>query len=481
MHYPTALVLAAAESPGVLRLVGVLCAAIAILLVLILRFRIQAFVSLIAVSVFVGVAAGSLPLVEVGSTIVSGMGSALGMIATIIGLGAVFGAYIEHSGGAESLARGLLSGFGEKRSSWAMMITGFLISIPIFLDVGVVILAPIIYALARKTGKSLLVFALPLLAGMAVTHAFVPPTPGPTAVAYMLGAPLGHVVLFGLLVGFPTAIVAGPILCSRLSRLYVIEPPAEEHPHEGTDSPLPALAGVAFILLIPILLMVVGSVVDQIVLSGLPDGMSKPEWEAAAQSARLDAHWLLQTLLFAGHPIIALLLGTATSLYFLGLRRGLRGDALMEVATRSLAPAGIIILVTGAGGVFKAMLIETQVGDALASLLSGMNVGYLMLAWMFATVLRIAQGSATVAMITGAALMAPILDQVDLSPGRLSLIVIVIAAGASGFVHVNDSGFWMVSRYFRMNERQTLSTFTVIETTISLAGLAIAHLVWPFV
>ncbi|MCH2331396.1 MAG: GntP family permease, partial [Roseibacillus sp.] len=190
-----------------LRLVSVLVLSIVLILVLILAFRIQAFVSLLLAAIFVGIASGTMELIEVGDTIKDGMGGALGFIATIIGLGAIFGQMIEHSGGAQSLANGMLKTFGERRANWAMLLTGFLISIPVFLDVGVVILAPIIYALARRSGKSVLVFALPLLAGMAVTHAFVPPTPGPTFVAFALPVPLGYALLWGIVVGLPTALI----------------------------------------------------------------------------------------------------------------------------------------------------------------------------------------------------------------------------------------------------------------------------------
>ena len=470
------------------RLVSVFGLSIFLILVLILVFRIQAFVSLLLASIFVGIASGTMPITEVADTIIEGMGSSLGFIATIIGLGAILGQMIEHSGGAQSLANGMLKAFGEKRANWAMLLTGFVISIPVFLDVGVVILAPIIYALARRSGKSVLVFALPLLAGMAVTHAFVPPTPGPTFVAYALGAPLGHAIMWGIVVGLPTALITLP-LCRKLGDAFHIHPPSlEEEKAAGDGSvavpsstlPLPSLGLILLMLGGPIVLIVVGSIIEANLASSLPEGLSKAEWGAQLVQAKREASGITQFVLFLGHPIIALLCGTCVAMMVLGVARGLRGNALMEVATKALGPAGIIILITGAGGVFKQMLGATNVGKALALALGEFGMGPLLLAWILTTIVRIAQGSATVAMVTGAALIAPVLEGtgIDYSYAQLSLITLAIAAGATGFGHVNDSGFWIVNRYFGMTERETLLTWTPILTMISLVGLSITSLLW---
>lgn len=508
--------LAAAPSTG--WLVSVLVVSIVLILVLILKFRVQAFVSLLLAAIFVGIASRTLGLTEVAQTIVDGMGGALGFIATIIGLGAIFGQMIEHSGGAQSLANGMLKAFGEKRANWAMLMTGFLISIPVFLDVGVVILAPIIYALARRSGKSVLVYALPLLAGMAVTHAFVPPTPGPTYVAYALGAPLGYAILWGIAVGLPTALITIPV-CRWLGEKFHIDPPEaedEEVEPSGSGTPSLGLPSVGTILAIlggPILIIVIGSFVESSISSGVPAFLeteeakemiqvaerkkfSEEELEGGEELSKRDIYKLAlpklkeeaslpaKLILFVGHPVVALLLATCLALYFLGSRRGVKGNALMELATKSLGPAGIIILVTGAGGVFKQMLIETKVGEALAEVLSQHGLPVLLLAWILTTIVRIAQGSATVAMVTGAALIGPILEAtavqsgVDYSVAQLSLITLAIAAGATGFGHVNDSGFWIVNRYFGMTERETLLTWTPILTVISVVGLIITSLLW---
>lgn len=460
------------------RLIGTLLVAIALILFLILKWRVQAFIALLVASVFVGIAAGTMSMTEVGGTIVDGMGSSLGFIATIIGLGAIFGAMIEHSGGAQSLANGTLKFFGEKRATWAMLVTGFLISIPVFLDVALVILAPILYALSRKTGKSLTKFGMPLLAGMVVTHSFVPPTPGPTWVAYEFGVPIGTVILYSVLVGLPTAIIAGIWFGDRMASKVHIDPPELEVEEESNP---PSFGMIAGILLLPIVLIVAGSLVEQSVGAGIAEGLSKSDRGAALKELMADAPIWQQMIAFLGHPVLSLLLATILTLWLLGVKRGATRDQLMEVSTRALGPAGIIILITGAGGVFKTMLGKTGVGDALANTLDGLGVGPLILAFLFSAISRIAQGSATMAMVMAASLMSPILAKMDLSDAKLSLIVVAIASGAAGFSHVNDSGFWMVSRYMRMTEKQTFQTWSAVSTAVGLVGVGLASLVWLFV
>ncbi|MDB4419022.1 GntP family permease, partial [bacterium] len=317
-------------------LVGTLVAAIALILFLILKWRVQAFVTLLLASVFVGVVSGTMELTEVGSTIQNSMGSSLGFIATIIGLGAIFGAMIEHSGGAQSLANGLLRIFGEKKANWAMLMTGFLISIPVFLDVALVIIAPILYALSRRTGKSLLTFGLPLLAGMVVTHSFVPPTPGPTWVAYEFGVPIGTVILYSVLVGLPTAIISGIFLGGKIAERIRIDPPELE---EAEESNPPSFGIIAGILLLPVVLIVSGSLVEQSVGSGLADGLARGEYREAINGLLKSAPAWQQAVAFFGHPILALLLSTILTLWLLGAKRGVEKNQLMEVATRALGPA----------------------------------------------------------------------------------------------------------------------------------------------
>ena len=462
---------------GTGRLIGTLVAAIALILFLILKLRVQAFLALLIASIFVGLASGTMYVTEIGQTIVDGMGSSLGFIATIIGIGAIFGAMIEHCGGAQSLANGMLRITGEKRATWAMLFTGFLISIPVFLDVALVILAPIIYALARRSGKSLTVYGMPLLAGMVVTHSFVPPTPGPTWVAYTLGIPIGTVIVYSILVGLPTAILAGIFYGGRVARTVHIDPPELEVAEEANP---PSFGMIASILLLPIILIVAGSLIEQSVGSSVPAGLAKSERAEAIRNLMDVAPMWQQFISFLGHPVIALLLATCLSLWLLGTKRGASREVLMDVTTRALGPAGIIILITGAGGVFKGMLGASGVGDALAKSVDGLGISVLFIAFFFSAISRIAQGSATMAMVMAASLMVDILGPLDLSDAKLSLIVVAIACGAAGFSHVNDSGFWMVSRYLRMTEKETFKTWSMVSTAVAFIGIAIASVVWFF-
>jgi len=279
------------------RLLGTLVLAVALILFLILVLRVQAFLALLLASVFVGVASGSMNLTEVGQTVVEGMGSSLGFIATIVGLGAIFGAMVEHSGGAQSLANGLLKIFGDRRASWAMVLTGFIISISVFLDVALVILAPLVYALSRRTGKSTLHFALPLLAGMVVTHSFVPPTPGPTWVAYELGVPLGTVILYSGMVGLPTAIIVGIFLSGRISRGVEIDPPDLKEPEPASG---PSFGLVAAVLVLPIILMIGASWIEQGVAKTVAEGLSRKARGAEVSRLLAEAPLWKQGLTFIG-------------------------------------------------------------------------------------------------------------------------------------------------------------------------------------
>ena len=490
-------------------LLTLLVLAVVLLLVLILKFRVQAFLALILASLFVAVGSSSemtgvedaLQLIQIGDQIIKAMGGGLGFIATIIGLGAIFGAMLEHSGGAQSLAKSLLKIFGEKRASWAMVLTGFIISIPVFLDVALVIIAPILYALSRKTGKSVLAFGLPLLAGMMVTHAFVPPTPGPVWVAYELGVGLGWVILFGCVIGFPTAIIGGILVPKRMAEKLYIAPPEEfEESTPIEDAKLPSLNSILLLIGLPIVLILAGTIIQEYIAAGIDrealfqtvgedkivdlkgnevDNIPKERkkiYESTLKKELAATNIGLKFLFFVGHPVIALLLATVAALVFLGYRRGFDRSELMDVSTKALGPAGIIILITGAGGVFKGVMTESGVADALSTACEGWGIPVLLLAYLFAVFVRVAQGSATVAMVTAAGLMTSIVD--GLSQAQLALVVVAIAAGASAASHVNDSGFWMVSRYMMMTEKQTFQTWTVISTVVSVVGFLLAALVW---
>jgi Gnt-I system low-affinity gluconate transporter len=434
---------------------------IAILLVLILGFRVHAFLALLIASVSVGLFSG-MPAPQIAASIEAGMGKSLAFIAAVIGLGAILGKILEASGGAETIGRTLLARFGEKRAAWAMMLAGFLISIPVFLDVALVIMVPILYSLTRKTGKSLLFYGIPLLAGMAVSHACVPPTPGPIAVASFLNAPLGLVALYGVITGLPAAIVAGPMFGAWVSRrLHLPVPEFMEVEAAPTDeSKLPSFGLILGSLLLPLALMLVGSLVKAEFVPTGPVPATLPGW--------------VNVTIFLGHPIIALLIATVFVWIVLGLARGFSANELMDLSSKALGPAGLIILITGAGGVFKEMLGQTEVAQNLAQTLKADTTKLLLIAYGLAAVVRLIQGSATIAMVTAGALIAQIIESSPTPPSNseLALTTLAIAFGATIYSHVNDSGFWLVSRFFGMDVKQTLKSWSVMELIVSVAGLA---------
>ena len=444
-------------------MLSVLILAIIFLLVMVLRLKIQAFLSLIIVSMAVGLAMG-MPVGEVFESIETGMGSTLGFVATVVGLGAIFGQILEASGGANSLAHFLIRRFGEDKAQWALAMAGFLVAISIFFDVGFIILVPLVYALARDTGKPLLFYGIPLLAGLGVTHTFVPPTPGPVAVAQILNADIGWVILLGIFIGIPVTILAGPLFGTYISKK--VEPDNSPIMMSG-DSADSVKGEVAFklvlsILLLPIVLIVIYSIVKWLVDSG---GMQKG--------------FLSNLFMFLGHPFAALTLATLAALYFLGLRQGKKGKELLHISTKSLAPAGLIILVTGAGGVFKQVLIDSGIGKALAEAVAGVGIPLLVLAYVLAVIIRLSQGSTTVSMITAAGIISPVMEGTVLNESGKALLVLAIASGSFILSHVNDSGFWLVGKYLGLSEKQTLSSWTIMTTIGSVSGILLILIVSP--
>ena len=424
---------------------------IIILLFLILKLRIPAFIALLIASISVGIFSGMNPL-DIINTIKEGMGNTLGFVATVVGLGAMFGAILEHSGGAEALANYLLNKFGEKNASWALMITGFFIAIPVFFDVAFIILVPLIYSLQRKTKKSLLLYAIPLLAGLAITHSFIPPTPGPVAVADILKADLGWVILFGFIVGIPSAIISGPLFAKYISKKIHINAPKIVDKQSHKD--YPAVGLILAIIGIPIVLIVGNTV------------LNSPLFEEGTIPNNVK-NWLQMI----GHPFSALIIANLIAWYLLGIKRGYSKETLLKTTTKSMEAAGIIILLTGAGGVFKQILINTGTGTMLANYFADKGISILLFAFLAAVIVRVLQGSATVAMITAAGITAPLLSNTITDIDK-ALLVIAIAAGASIMSHVNDSGFWLVSKYLNLDEKQTFRSWSVMTTILSLVGFA---------
>jgi len=434
----------------------IVVAGVTLLLLMVLKFKLNAFIALLITSIVVGIMAG-MPLQNISASIQEGMASTLGFVATVVGLGAIFGQMLESSGGAKSLAHFLLKKFGVDKAPWALSLTGFIVGIPIFLDVGFIVLIPIVYALTRDTKRSILFYAIPLLAGLAVTHTMVPPTPGPMAVGEILGVDLGWVVMMGLLVGLPTTMVAGPLFGRFISKKIYVPAPPEIH-ENLTEAPDPSQKPPSFwliagIILTPLMLIIISTFIKL--------GVDK-KWLADSAFTNI--------VIFVGHPFTALIIATLLSI-LVCVRRKMSGQIILDLSTKALGPAGIIILVTGAGGVLKQILVDSGIGKILAESLADSSIPVLVLAWLLAALVRVTQGSATVAMITAAGIISPLLSSFNYDQPNTALIVIAIAAGATILSHVNDSGFWIVSKYLGMNEKQTLQTWTVMETIIAVSGL----------
>ncbi|MBS9525399.1 gluconate:H+ symporter [Litoribacter alkaliphilus] len=434
---------------------------VAVLIFLILYFKIQPFLALLIASISVGLMAGMGPL-DVLASVQDGMAGTLGFIAIVVGLGAMLGAILENSGGIQTLAASILKGGGENKVSFKLMFTGFLVSIPVFFDVGVVLLMPVVYALQRKTGKSLLKYGIPLVAGLAITHAFVPPTPGPVAVANILGADMGWVIVIGIVAGIPAAFMAGPFFGNFIARRINITAP-DEITHAEGQSKLPSVALIVLLLAVPLILIFMSTLAQ----------MAPMDFQAANPN-------LITSLRFIGHPFSALIIANLLVWYILGLKKGSTKKELLAISNRSLEPAGLIILVTGAGGVFKEILTQTEAGLMIADFLMAKGMNAIFFGYLAAAAIRLLQGSSTVAMITSAGMTAAVLAGSEINSVQLAASVIAIAAGASIYSHVNDSGFWLVSKYFGMTEKQTLKSWSIMTTIVSLVGFAVSLLAWSF-
>lgn len=428
-----------------------------LLLFLIIKMRLPAFLSLLIASIAVGLMSG-LSGASIIETIQQGMSSTLGFVATVVGLGALFGGILELSGGAKAIAQKLISSFGEQRSGYALGLTGFLVAIPVFFDVAFIILIPVIYAMQKKTGKSLLHYAIPLLSGLAITHSFIPPTPGPIAVADIIGAELGWVMLIGFATGIPTLIISGILFGKYIgNRIHINAPQLKKE--DDSDYTMPSFSMVISIIFVPILLIMLAT-------------MTKSGIIAISTAVILD------TISLIGHPFVALIIANLLAWYLLGRRQGYTTTELLDISTKSFKPAGIIILLTGAGGVFKQMLVNTKAGEIMANGLLELGMSVIIFAFIAAALVRLMQGSATVAMITAAGLVSPLVVEESNTSIQLAALVIAIASGASIFSHVNDSGFWLVKEYLGLTEKQTLRSWSVMTTILALVGFSVSLMIY---
>ncbi|MBO3096387.1 GntP family permease [Cellulomonas dongxiuzhuiae] len=443
-------------------LLGIAAAAIALLLFLIIRLRLHAFLALILVSLLTAFATG-VPAGSVVDVITSGFGTTLGSVALLVGLGAMLGRMVETSGGAAVMAETLVRRFGEQRAPFALGVASLIFGFPIFFDAGLVVMLPIVFAVARRLGGSVLTFGLAAAGAFSVMHVFVPPHPGPVAASELLGADPGLVILLGLVVALPTWYVSSYLYGQWAGRRWVLPVPellgtADE---EAPDNP-PSLGTVLGVLLLPLVLIFLNTGLDTLRSAGVVDG---------------DAVWV-QVVRAVGSTPVALLIAVLVAAWVMGTRRGRDKTTVERLLESALGPVCSVILITGAGGMFGAVLRASGIGGALEDALGDLGLPVIVAGFLISTVLRVAQGSATVALITTAGLIQPAVASGDFSPVQLAAIVLAVAAGSVMASHVNDSGFWLVGRFFGMDVRTTLRTWTVMETIIGTMGFAIAFLIF---
>lgn len=483
-----------------LLLVLIAAAGIALLLFLVLKYKFQPFVALMLVSILVALAAGVEPS-KLVATIEGGMGKILGHIAIIIALGAMIGRIIELSGGAEALAKTLIERFGNRRTPLALTLAGFLVGIPVFFEVGVIVLMPLAYGIARTARKPLIVFALPMCATMLTVHAMLPPHPGAVAAAGQLGADLGRVLLFGLPITAVLALI-GWWVAGRMTRRHYpmtddirndVYGPQITDTHlqqwgRGQDmapglpslgaaavkvdetpaglaaglppAPAPGFGLVVTLILLPIVLILLGTLAT----SWLPAG-----------------NLLRDVLTVVGAPLVALLIDTMLCAYVLGFRRGWSREQVSDVIGSALPGVAMVILIAGAGGVFGKVLVDTGIGAVVSELLRATGLPVLALGFVLTLLLRAVQGSTTVALVTTAGILGPLIATLDLSANHMALLCLAMGAGGLAVSHINDAGYWIFTKLVGLSVADGLRTWTVLTTLLGCLGFAITLLLWPFV
>ncbi|MFC9087175.1 GntP family permease [Nocardiopsis dassonvillei] len=424
-----------------------------LLLALVLRAKLHAFVALLLVSAAVAFVAG-LPLSGIPGLLEAGMSDTLGGIAIIVALGAMLGRMMQETGAAQLLSQRLLALFGEGRAPLAMGLTALLLGIPVFFDVGFIIMVPLLYAVAARSDRSLISVALPAAGGLAIMHAVLPPHPGP--VAELLDGHLSWIAFMGLVCGLPAWYLGAYVFGTWLGDRNFVPVPASFR-EEGDELSVvpenaPPLSLTLGVVVLPVALILLNTFSPLV----LPEGP------------------VLEALLFVGNPVTALTIATLLSFWLLGLRGGMTRERVEKAASASLGPTALVLLVTGAGGVFGEVLEATGAGDAVAGILSATALPAIVLAFVIATIMRVALGSKTVAIVTTAPIVAPLIAEAGMSQPEIALVVLAIAAGGTVLSHVNDSGFWLMNRYLDIDIRTTLKSWTVTETLMGSIAFLIA-------
>ncbi|VVE86087.1 GntP family permease [Pandoraea bronchicola] len=436
---------------GNLLLVYALVAVVA-LIVLIARFKLNPFITLIVVSLVLGLAVG-MPMGGIVKAFETGVGNTLGHIALVVGLGTMLGKMMAESGGAERIARTLIGFFGEKNVHWAMVVIAFIVGLPVFFEVGFVLLIPIAFNVAKRTGTSMVLVGIPMVAGLSVVHGLIPPHPAALLAVTAYNADIGHTIMYALIVGIPTAAIAGPLFAKLMSRYVVPNPDnpllAQFVEKDRQLNELPGFGITLFTILLPVILMLIGS------------------WADLFFAPKTFANDFLRLI---GNSVMALLIATLVSFFTFGKRRGFNRDQILKFTNECLAPIATITLVVGAGGGFGRILMDSGVSKAIVDVATHANLSPLLLGWLVAVLIRIATGSATVAMTTACGIVAPIAAAAGATV-KPELMVLATGAGSLILSHVNDGGFWLVKEYFNMTVPQTFKTWTVCETIISVVAL----------
>ncbi|MEB8107793.1 gluconate:H+ symporter [Staphylococcus equorum] len=427
-----------------------------VLLVLIIKFKINAFISLIVTSIFTGIILG-MPLNEIVKTVEAGMGSTLGSVAIIFGLGAILGKLLADGGGANRIADTLIDKFGEKYIKWAMILASFIIGIALFFEVGLVLLIPLAFTISKRLGVSHMTIGIPMAIALSVTHGFLPPHPGPVVIAKELNANLGQVLLYGMIIAIPTVAIVGGLLVKVLPKL---SPSAFTKKVDMTnvisqvsieERYRPGFGISVFTALLPVILMLFATIVQMV--TGHQDRATN-QFESITY--------------FIGNAPIAMLISLLFAIYSMGVRRNRNMNEIMESAKSGIIPIGMMLLILGAGGSFKEILIDGGVGKTIEHMFVGSSMSPILLAWIVSSLLRIAQGSATVAAISTTGIVLPLLQATD---ANLALVTLAIGAGSIIFSHVNDTGFWIFKEYFGLTVKETFLTWSLLETAISVCGL----------
>lgn len=418
---------------------------IAFLVVLITYFKINPFLSFLIVSILAGLLLG-IPVEKINGSVQKGIGDMLGGLVIVIVAGAMLGKLVAETGAAQRIASGLMYVFGEKYIHWALMVTGFIIGIPLFYNVGFVLVIPLIFSVAYRYNFPVVYIGLPMLAALSVTHGFLPPHPSPTALVAQFHADMGTTLLYGIIIAIPTVIVAGPVFARTLKKLNS-KLPDTFIPSDNEGRKLPGMANSVVSSLLPVVLLAATTLISPRI-SG--DGVGK------------------KIIIFFSDPVIVLLFSLAYATYTLGLRYGLTMKKIMDIYGDAVKDVAMILLIMSGAGALKQILIDSGVSNEIATLLGGMNVHPLVLGWTMACVIRVCVGSATVAGLTAAGLMAPMLTDMNVD---INLMVLSIGAGSLMFSHVNDTGFWLFKEYFNLSIKDTIKSWSLMETIVSIAGL----------